>query len=281
MTIEHDTPDLLDAALRYARDGWEVFPLSGKAPLKGSNGFKDASASSASVYDWWSENPAYNIGLAIPSGVVVVDVDPRNGGLEGVAKLQADYGWLPQTRCAVSGRGDGGLHYHYLYDGPKLVGNLNRAGYAGVDLKQNGGYVVLPPSVHPDTGRPYRWVDDTVSPVTLPEWLVGLAERPALADTPVRPPTAATVVERLDMPDTARWNGDGLVQAVLAAKTGERNNILNWSLWSLKDDTEAGKVDDPSFNKTLALIIDAATQIGLDDREIKSTLNSVFRTGTK
>ena len=280
MTTEDATVNMLEPALQYVRQGWSVFPLSGKSPLKGSNGFKDASTSTAAVYDWWSGDETYNIGLAISADIVVVDVDPRNGGLEAVAKLQADHGWLPQTKCAVSGRGDGGLHYYYRVAADvELVGNLNRAGYSGIDLKKQGGYVVLPPSVHPETGRSYRWVDADCDVAGMPAWLAELAARPPVVTAPVRPVATGTIMDRLNMPDTTRWNGDGLVDAVAAAKPGERNNILNWSLWSLRDDTMAGKVSDDAFNKTLALIIDTATKIGLDDREIKSTLNSVFRTG--
>lgn len=280
MTTEDTTVNMLETALQYVRQGWSVFPLSGKSPLKGSNGFKDASTSTAAVYDWWSDDETYNIGLAIAADIVVIDVDPRNGGLEAAAKLQADHGWLPQTKCAVSGRGDGGLHYYYrVPTDTDLVGNLNRAGYPGIDLKKQGGYVVLPPSVHPETGRSYRWVDADCGIADMPAWLIELAARPPVVTAPVRPVATGTIMDRLDMPDTTRWNGDGLVDAVAAAKPGERNNILNWSLWSLKDDTMAGKVSDDAFNKTLALIIDTATKIGLDDREIKSTLNSVFRTG--
>jgi hypothetical protein len=272
----------IDAALRYVHQGWPIFPLQGKQPLKGSAGFKDATTSTAAVYDWWTHNPAYNIGLGIPDWMIVIDVDPRNGGLAAIEKLQQDYGWLPQTRCAVSGRGDGGLHYYYLRPDIPLVGNLNRAGYAGIDIKKQPGYVVLPPSTHPDTGRPYRWVDEDCPVAPPPDWLAVVAARPAEPSPTAAtgPVTASNVLEALDVPDVDRWNGDGLVTAVAGSKPGERNNVLNWACWSLRDDYQSAKVSDLAFQKCLALIIDAAEHAGLPEKEIMSTINSAFRTGT-
>ena len=278
MTTEHDTGDLTEAATRYARKGWPIFPLQPgrKEPLRGGRGFKDATCSIAAVVDWWTDNPAYNIGYAITADVVVMDVDPRNGGLESLAQLQTEYGWLEPTLCAVSGRGDGGLHYYYQHPGVDLVGNLNSVGYPGIDLKKQGGYVVLPPSVHPDTGKPYRWVDDTACIAPMPAWLVDVATRvtPKPAVSPVQ---TGTILDRLDAPDPTRWNGDGLVTRLGAAKPGERNNMLNWALWNLRDDLQSGAATDTAFQHCLVQIIDTATTIGLDEREIEGTIRSVFR----
>src|SRR5437762_216479 len=73
---------LSEAALQYARDGWLVFPLFGKAPLKGSNGHRDATTDLEKIRAWWRTYPRANIGLATGSlsGLIVLDVDPRHGG---------------------------------------------------------------------------------------------------------------------------------------------------------------------------------------------------------
>lgn len=88
--------NLLTAALSYAARGWPVFPLHtikdgactcalgtkchspGKHP-RTPNGFKDGTSNIERVRQWWSRSPDSNIGLWCRD-LIVVDVDPRNGG---------------------------------------------------------------------------------------------------------------------------------------------------------------------------------------------------------
>lgn len=93
---------MLASALRYASSGWDVLPCiptgnKNKAPLL-TRGFKDASSNPAVVTSWWGSFPDALIGLAVPVGVVVLDIDHREGGtveqLEALAvALQATSGW--------------------------------------------------------------------------------------------------------------------------------------------------------------------------------------------
>ena len=284
MTNTNPTADLTEPAVNYARKGWAVFRLQAgkKEPLGGGRGFKDATSSIAGVIDWWTDTPACNIGLAIPENLVVVDVDPRNEGLVSLRKLESENEFLDVTLCAASGRGDGGLHYYYQRPDADLVGGLGNLGYPGIDLKKQGGYVLLPPSVHPDTGRPYRWVNDDWADIApMPAWLVKLATR-APREAPTAPVQTGTIIDRLDTPNPERWNGSGLVAQIAGAKPGERNNVLNWALWSLREDLITGKSTENLFQQCLVAIIDTAGSIGLSDNEIQSTIRSVFRQeGTK
>ncbi|MEU4164527.1 bifunctional DNA primase/polymerase [Actinoplanes sp. NPDC026670] len=91
------------------------------------------------------------IRTGIPSGRVVIDVDPRNGG-RVLPEL------MPPTRCVSTG--SGGWHLHYRHPGGRFAANLEHRGIPGIDIKADGGYVVAPPSIHPGTRRPYRWVGD-------------------------------------------------------------------------------------------------------------------------
>jgi len=92
---------------------------------------------------------------------VVVDVDPRNGGT-----LEAAYGLgLPPTRTVVTG--SGGHHLHYRIPVNARVKSRKLAD--GIEVKGEGGFVVLPPSLHPETGQPYRWQDETAPIAELPE----------------------------------------------------------------------------------------------------------------
>jgi hypothetical protein len=104
------------------------------------------------VFQWW-EGPHRGANVALvcnPSDLVVLDVDPRNGGDDTFAEAERALGRLPHTVSAVTG--GGGAHYYFIHPGGPLRGKLGD----GLDVKDHG-YVLLSPSVHPDTGRPYEW----------------------------------------------------------------------------------------------------------------------------
>jgi hypothetical protein len=160
------TPEpLVRSALSYARDGWPVLPLRtrGKQPLT-RHGVKDASTDTALISGWWKQWPTANIGLAVPQGYLVVDLDSP----KALAQLKASDRCLPSTARATTGRGE-----HLWYSTPgKSMGN--RVGlFPGVDIRALGGYVVAPPSIHP-SGALYRWQVE-LSPASVaecPEWLL-------------------------------------------------------------------------------------------------------------
>jgi hypothetical protein len=100
---------------------------------------------------WWTKWPNAMIGAAVPESLLVIDIDPRNGGsLQALTDL---VGALPETLTAWSGRNDCGHHLYFLRPpGPLTSTRLPE----GIDLKING-YCIVPPSIHPATGLPYRW----------------------------------------------------------------------------------------------------------------------------
>ena len=88
------------------------------------------------------------------SGLLVLDVDPRDGGPESLAALERENGPLPETARARTG--GGGVHVFFRYPAEKEV--RNSAGWLGLglDVRGEGGYVVVPPS---RTQGPYEWID--------------------------------------------------------------------------------------------------------------------------
>jgi hypothetical protein len=165
------------AALALARRGVAVFPLAGKVPLiRGGRGVLDATTDLDVVREWWRMAPGANIGARVPDDRIVVDVDPRNGGHVGLAQLVTAHGPLPTTLTTWSGRGDGGRHLWWLRPPGRLT---SRQLPDGIDLKTSTGYVVVPPSLHPATGQPYRWEKREI--VAPPQWLTRLLldERPS------------------------------------------------------------------------------------------------------
>lgn len=170
-----DSDDMVANAVEYAVAGWQVFPLRGKVPaIRGGRGVLDATTDVETISAWWSTYPNANIGVRVPQNVMVLDTDPRHGGDAGLADLIEQNGPLPSTMTAASGRGDGGRHL-YLRRPPGTLSAKRLP--PGVDLKLHTGYVVAPPSVHPDTGGRYEWVD--TSPIAdPPTWVVDLLTLP-------------------------------------------------------------------------------------------------------
>ena len=166
------------AALAYARlFGWRVHPLGARAkePLT-AGGFLGATTDATQIRRWWRRWPDANIGLACDerSKIVGVDIDPRNGGEWTIEELEDQFGSLPATVEALTGGGG----RHLLYRRPTTV-QLRPTLGRGVDLKSNG-YLVAPPSVHPN-GRPYLWEassrPEELELAPLPDWIVALAGR--------------------------------------------------------------------------------------------------------
>ncbi|RKT24446.1 P4 family phage/plasmid primase-like protein [Paraburkholderia sp. RAU2J] len=149
----HDST-LLDAAVEAAAEGLFVFPVhpKGKTPLIEQWQHK-ATRDTQTICEWWKLYPAANIGChAGKSGLAVIDVDPRNGGNETFAELEALHGSIASEVETMTG--GGGRHLFFLApEGVKLSKALGK----GVDLQSGNKYVILPPSVHPTTGKRYEW----------------------------------------------------------------------------------------------------------------------------
>ena len=115
--------------------------------------------------------PDANIGIVTGaiSGIIVLDID----GAKGKESIKKHNLHLPPTPAARSG-GDG-LHYYFKHPGYPCRNFTKK--YPGVDFRGDGGYIVAPPSVHPN-GQRYEWV---IAPseedlAEAPEWLLNLIE---------------------------------------------------------------------------------------------------------
>jgi hypothetical protein len=186
------------AAADYAWRGIPVFPLAvrGKLPAipsahpngnpdhcKGEcgrhgHGHYDATTNLAQVERWWTERPYANIG--VPTGPasrwLVVDLDGAEA--EAVWMRLEEFHSPAPTLASRTGRGR-----HLIYRWPEgcdLGNSKDRLG-PHIDTRGVGGYVCVPPSVHPN-GRPYRW-DPTGAyvPQKPPRWLLDALSTPAAA----------------------------------------------------------------------------------------------------
>ncbi|RIV24688.1 hypothetical protein D2Q93_06285 [Alicyclobacillaceae bacterium I2511] len=154
--------------------GMAIFPLvaGGKTPLTG-HGYKDATQDLAE-FQRLAAGRSCNIGIATGavSGIWVLDIDPRHGGLKSVQGLQGKYSQLHPTWTVQTG--GGGWHLYFKYDPSRPFGiGANLAGLSGIDWRGDGGYVVAPPSV---TEQNYVWLKApwTTPLADAPEWLLKL-----------------------------------------------------------------------------------------------------------
>ncbi len=91
-------------------------------------------------------------------------------GYYSLKKLQEHHGLLPETRRSKTA--GGGLHYFFAYpQDTNTYGNVvGLKGQIGIDIRGEGGYVVLPPSRL--YGRKYyTWADPGTPIAPLPDWL--------------------------------------------------------------------------------------------------------------
>lgn len=173
MISKADSPNMLTAALAYIAEGFKVFPVKpDKKPLT-EHGLKDCTKLPGKAKEYWGKWPNAGIAL-VTDGFVVMDFDAKNGGLQSKTALEARFGPLPPTRTHRTG--GGGEHWIYRNpNGTNLRNTVKLGGYSGVDLRANGGYIVVPPSLH-ESGSRYEVLNHgEIAPA--PAWLVTMASK--------------------------------------------------------------------------------------------------------
>lgn len=290
--IDRDAESELGAMARvYAVAGLLVFPVwwpeggtcacpsgsscssPGKHPMT-TRGVNGASTDIEAIYNWWQVHPKANIGL--PAGAndfAVLDVDPRHGGDESLARLR-DYLTsagqpLPDTLTQATGSGGQHLVYHAPDGGVKGKANAFGPNMIGLDTRGRGGYIVAAPSVHA-AGYAYQWIDFFADPAPWPALLSQLMDPPKPAPDPF---------------DVARTGGgqgyaakalENEVTAVRASREPGRNNRLNEAAFSVGTLLGAGLLDEGAVVQEL---YSAAVACGLGEREAALTIASGIAAG--
>lgn len=171
---DFDNMTMLEAALTYAKMGYAVFPLREFTKKPDSkfvpHGCLDATKNEELIRKWWSQHPNDNIAIAtgdISMGLLPIDSDMKHGknGEAIIRNWEREYNIkLPDTVTCITPTG--GYHYWY-YDDNVSEYKTKSDVYEGVDIRANGGYVLVPPSVLPE-GK-YIWdVCGTLGEVPIP-----------------------------------------------------------------------------------------------------------------
>lgn len=204
-------------ALMYAACGLRVLPIKPGTKRPPMREWVDAATNDEALIRNWFTEPLYRdhgIGLAMgrqPNGLFIfaLDVDehdPAHSGSETLADLEAKHGALPDTVRSLTG--SSGLHL--LYALPESSTAEVRNGWAGdgLDVRGEGGQIVVAPSVHPVTGTMYAW-EHGFAPwehavAEAPQWLLDIAILTAYA-APVLPPPPRPTFANPEPDSPAEW----------------------------------------------------------------------------
>jgi len=278
----------LEAALEYAKRGWPVFQTfiqNGKllpaSSAKDGGPRWDATTDPEEIKRRWTINPNAGVGIATGrrAGILVIDIDTTEGhgddGYASLAELEACNGFIPDTLSVTTPSGGQHLYFNYPEDGK--IGNGASKIAKGIDHRGDGGYVNAVPSVRPD-GR-YIWEHPIglFEPAECPNWLLNLMEKkpPPTLSGPSMPPSPLKVTEASRWADVA-FKAE--VTALWGTPSGQRNNQLNTSAFSLGQIVAGGGLDRVTVEQELTA---AATNAGLGNSETIATIKSGLEAGMR
>lgn len=253
---------LSEIAVGYTSRGWAVFPTVGKHPaIKGGAGLHDAAGDPDAVAELFARAPQAD-GVAVncgASGLLVVDIDTP----AGVAHW--DTLAMPVTATATTGRGQ---HLYFQTLDPRARSSTGRVA-AGIDTRGHGGYVLLPPSRHPD-GHRYAWLLDG-DVVPCPDKLLELlSPYTSVTREPVRTAQVAAGNTNYGLAALRAIGED-----VLHAPEGQRNSTLNKAAFRVGQLVRDGHLETHSAQ----VLVDAALANGVPEREALNTFLSGFSAG--
>jgi len=293
LTVVGKGPTPLDYALAYAQRGWAVLPVwsvdangqcrcgrpnsekghkAGKHPHSelAPHGHHDATTSEDVIREWWATDPDAGIGVSLyDSGLLALDIDPRNGGREALDAIEAEHGVL-HSDCTATTQG-GGEHRLFTAD-PEMTYPATLG--EGLDLKHHG-YICVAPTLGP-TGD-YKWEagrsplskSHPAQPSPLPSLIASRARAPvnfSLTERGGVPVATAqtfddlrSALKNVDADDYATWVNVGMV-----LKPYGENGYKVWTEWAATSDK-----------------FDAAAQRRKWDRDLSTphsiTYRSIFR----
>ena len=258
---------LYEAAVKWASAGVEVIPLGRLSnrphPMLGSGWSRRTIGTTAlaQVHEWWSKDPAANLGLVNDTGgLLVIDIDMKNGvdGLRSVTELE---GWaeseLPATAWVSTP--SGGRHIYLRTGLPNGTLALPRLGLLpGIDVPWQ---VAAPPSgrqLHlsdPMTGEVFTtigeyWAQPTSEIPKAPQWIFDL------------------------LAESAR----GPLLLTLAAKEQDGNALPPLEVWMARG---FGFVTGSRNQDAFRLASKLFTQMGGDANAVRLTMYSIWQNTTQ
>ena len=240
----------LEAALDYAAFCGVLPCTARKTPIRVEglfeHGFASATTDAAVITTTWTKYKAADIGLALPPGVLVVDVDVAKGK-QGRADFIRLFGCPPEEMAtAVSTTARGGWHVYFRFDlSLQLVQTTITS---SLDVRIGGlGYVIAP---SPGNGR--HWVRPllTTQLMEAPQWLLERLRKPPEPKVAEAKPFDGQTSAR------ARVALDRACTALAAAPQGTRDGTIGHVVYRVGRLAAAGEFDAES---ALAVLLKAMT----------------------
>jgi hypothetical protein len=180
----------LAAALQYAEIDFSVLPLKGKIPsLHAWSQYQVEPATFDEIHNWHRAGLLENVGIvcgAVSNNLVVLDLD----GPAGYPAFAAMFPHLAETFTVTTGGGVG-RHVYLFADALPDTVRAMKTPIGHLELRANGCQVVAPPSIHPDTGQPYR-VEKALDILRVPDlssvaWIEAFKPQPTVSITVAAP----------------------------------------------------------------------------------------------
>ena len=268
--------------VRHGLDrGWAFTPIHGKAPFR--RGWQTEPPADHDTTTEWARHGNIALRTGQVSGVVVIDDDTEGGS--GTAELE-----LPETVTVVTGSGK--RHFYFRCPEGRL-GNSSRGLPKKVDVRGDGGCIVFPGSIHPDTGDMYRWAPgrspDEIELAELPESVLARLRKAPNKPAPAPATTRGNMVDLPilssgEEPPNAPKRLCNYAHGVLSharrrigsCGVGARNDTLNREAFSLGRYV-AWRAIDEGF--TRRMLMEAGIRSGLGEREANATVESGLQSG--
>lgn len=260
-SVDAGQPSILEYALAYANLGWHVLPVwsvdengqcrcgrpntekghkPGKHPQSElvPHGHQDSTVDEQIIRDWWATDPDAGIGVSLAdSGLLALDIDPQNGGVESLAELEAEHGVMHSDCIALT---QGGGEHRLFVAGEDMTypGTLGK----GLDLKHNG-YICVAPTL--GASGDYKWgagrsplsKTSPAKPSPLPQLIASRARAPvnySLTERSGVPVATAqtfddlrSALKHVDADDYTTWVNVGMV-----LKPYGENGYKIWTEWA-------------------------------------------------
>lgn len=164
----------LDVIYTYVDRGWSVLPVrpEEKRPFMTNwLQYTHSRASKETITSWFTNLSGAGVGIVTGkvSNIIVLDVESTCPyPIEDILKK------YPTQLVSRSGSGGYHLFYQYPTNVPKVANRVRI--FDGADLRADGGFIVLPPTIH-SSGRRYEWVSEGV-PGRFPAALLDLRSQP-------------------------------------------------------------------------------------------------------
>lgn len=224
-----------------AKLGLPVFPCGDNKRPVVETGFKAATSDPQAIAILFARPGAALIGMPTgrASGLVAVDIDIRPGA-DGTAWLDENRYALPETRTHKTR--SGGLHLIFRAPADVEIRNSASRLAPGVDVRGEGGYIILPPS-------PGYAIADETEPAEMPRWLI----RACLPPEPAQPPQAPRTRHTEGGTPYGRAALDNLCNEVARAPFGRQEPTLNEAGLKIGALIAGGELDDGAISDLLAV----------------------------